>query len=161
MNVPDFNQLDKTLTKSLDLAISFSQLLATEKQQLTSNNPDTVTMLLEQKEQLIAELTSCQQWLLDFCDKADIEPSHSALRSLLYRLQISSAEAILEKWSALKNALIKNQAHNKTNEIILAELIRRNQIKQHILCSLNQSEGTYSAKGQRQTSAAQGWVEQV
>lgn len=161
MNSQNFTQLQETLRVSIHVAQEFSELLVEEKKQLTSTDRDTVARLLEQKERLIQQLSQYQQQILGFCELAKIEPSYSALRSLLYRLRVDNAEDILGDWTELKNSLIKNQALNKTNEAILNELIRRNEIKQHIIRNLGREENTYAPSGQKHSPAAHGWVEQV
>jgi flagellar biosynthesis/type III secretory pathway chaperone len=154
-------QFQETVKASIHIAQEFSELLEKEKQQLTSTDRDSVNHLLEQKELLIKQLAGYQTKILSFCESAKIEPSYSALRSFLYLKGIAQAEAILQDWTQLKNCLIKNQALNKTNEAILSELIRRNQIKQHIVRSLGKQSDTYAPSGQKQHQTNHGWVEQV
>lgn len=163
MNQQELSQLQDTLRASHGVAEEFCDLLQKEKDALTSLEKDTVTSLLEQKELLIKQLSAYQTTILHFCETHKTEPSYSALRSYLYRLGLEPerAESILSDWTQLKNSLIKNQALNKTNEAILDELIRRNQIKQHVFHNLGRRSDTYSAKGQQTSQAAQGWVEQV
>jgi flagellar biosynthesis/type III secretory pathway chaperone len=154
-------QLQETLRASIHVAQEFSQLLESEKKQLTSTERDAVNSLLEQKQRLIQQLSEYQSKILHFCKTNKIEPTYGAVRSLLYRLGIDNVEAILADWTLLKNALVKNQALNKTNEAILNELIRRNQIKQAIVNNLGRQSDTYSAAGQKHSRTEQGWVEQV
>lgn len=163
MNPQELSQLQETLRASTSLALEFSDLLQKEKQALTSLEKDTVTSLLEQKELLIQQLSAYQKTILHFCESNKTQPSYSALRSFLYRLGLdpSQAESILADWVELKNNLIKNQALNKTNEAILEELIRRNQIKQTIIHNLGRQSDTYSASGQQNSRSMNGWVEQV
>lgn len=161
MATQNLKRLQEILRDTLSVANEFGELLFREKKQLTSKDRDEISALLPQKELLIDQLAGMQGSILDFCSNCGIEPSYSALRSYLYRLGAAEAEAILNDWTALKNALIKNQALNKTNEAILKELIRRNQIKQQIVRNLGRETDTYSAQGQQANYANRGWVEQV
>jgi len=161
MESQKLRRLQENLRASILVAQEFSELLEKEKKQLTSTQRDAVNSLLEQKELLIKQLAGYQNSILTFCKKAGIESSYGAFRSYLYRTGMTNPEAILQDWTALKNALIKNQALNKTNEAILTELIRRNQIKQSIVHNLGRQSDTYSSQGQKRSKAAQGWVEQV
>lgn len=149
------------LRASIDVAETFSDLLIKEKKQLTSTDRQEVVQLLEQKQTLIQQLATHQQNILSFCKTYGIEPTYSALRSFLYGIGEKNTEAVLKDWTILKNTLIKNQALNKTNEAILNELIRRNQIKQSIIQNLGRKSDTYAANGQQSSKAQHGWVEQV
>ncbi len=161
MNTDQLNQFHETLRASILVAQEFSELLDNEKRQLTSLNRDDVTALLEQKELLIRQLTSYQGKILQFCKAAGLEPSYSKIRAYLFRIGADTVENVLQDWTTLKNTLIKNQVQNKTNEAILAELIRRNQIKQTIVRGLGKQADTYTAKGSTAQHSQQGWVEQV
>lgn len=161
MNTQKFVQLQETLKASVLVAQEFTELLDREKKQLTSTDRDSVNTLLEQKQLLIKQLSSYQKKILSFCTAAEIEPSYAAIRAFLYRTGVENAESILSDWTQLKNALIKNQALNKTNEAILNELIRRNQVKQHIVRNLGKQSDTYAPSGQKQSHNQHGWVEQV
>lgn len=161
MTEEQFARLHETLIDATAVAQHFSDLLEQEKKHLTSSDRETVSSLLEQKQTLIQQLSDYQQTILGFCQIAQIEPSYGALRALLYRNNCTNAEAVLTAWTSLKNCLIKNQALNKTNEAILNELIRRNQIKQAIVHNLGRQSDTYSANGQKPSHAGHGWVEQV
>ncbi|MDX1341022.1 MAG: flagellar export chaperone FlgN [Reinekea sp.] len=161
MNAQQLVQFQETLRASILIAQEFSELLVKEKKQLTSTQLEPVTALLEQKNLLIKQLSGYQAKILDFCSQADIEPSYSAMRSLLYRSAVANAESILADWTLLRNALIKNEALNKTNEAILNELLRRNQIKQSIIHGLGRKSDTYTATGQTNKHSELGWVEQV
>ena len=161
MNTNLLRQLQETLRAAIVVAHNFSELLDQEKSKLTSHERDDVTSVLEQKELLIRELTAYQGIILNFCESAGLQPSYDSLRAYLYRCGVSHADAILQDWTTLKNALIKNQVQNKTNEAILAELIRRNQIKQTIIKGLGKQTDTYNAQGNAAQSSQQGWVEQV
>jgi len=155
------NQFQDTLCASIAAAQEFSVLLIDEKQHLTSTQREMINTVVPQKEQLIQRLGTLQNSILAFCTASAIEPSYGALRAYLYRLGIPEAETILGYWTVLKNTLIKNQALNKTNEAILKELIRRNQIKQAIVTNLGRQSDTYSAPGQQPSRTVHGWVEQV
>jgi len=161
MNTKALTRLQETLKASQNIALEFCELLEKEKKHLTSLERDEISSLLQQKELLIKQLSGYQSIILSFCSKSGIEPSYGALRALLYRHGTENAEIILADWTALKNTLIKNQALNKTNEAILNELIRRNQIKQSILHSVSRQTDTYSAAGQKNSKTNHGWVEQV
>lgn len=161
MNTNQLTHLHETLRASIVAAQNFSELLQQEKTKLTSLDRDDVTSLLEQKELLIRELTAYQNKILSFCSQAGLEPSYGSIRAYLFRCGVKNAESILIDWTTLKNALIKNQALNKTNETILAELIRRNQIKQTIVRGLGKQTDTYDANGSSAQHTQQGWVEQV
>ncbi|MEJ2044392.1 MAG: flagellar protein FlgN [Reinekea sp.] len=161
MNTDQLNKLHETLRASIVVAQEFSELLKQEKHKLTSLDRDDVTSLLEQKELLIHQLIAYQGKILQFCQEYKLEPNYSDIRAYLFRTGVKNAEAILQDWTILKNALIKNQALNKTNEAILAELIRRNQIKQTIIQGLGKQADTYTAKGSTAHHSQQGWVEQV
>ncbi|TXR53228.1 flagellar export chaperone FlgN [Reinekea thalattae] len=161
MVTQNFTQLQEVLKETLLIAREFGELLFNEKKQLTSKDREEINALLPQKELLINQLAGMQTTILGFCEASKIEPSYSALRAYLYRLGVPTADAILEDWTQLKNQLIKNQALNKTNQAILNELIRRNQIKQQIVHNLGRQTDTYSAKGQQTNYANRGWVEQV
>lgn len=157
-NLQDFENL---LISATTIAETFTDLLNEEKRQLTSKNRDGVTHLLDQKQSLIDALSDYQTNILSFCTSMGIEPTYSAMRSFLYREADSRSESILNQWTQLKNALIKNQALNKTNEAILNELIKRNKIKQSIIHNLGRSKDTYSVGGLQHSKAQHGWVEQV
>lgn len=161
MTTQPLSDFQTTLRASIDVAETFSELLIKEKKQLTSTDRQEVVELLEQKQTLIQQLSAHQQNILTFCKTSGIEPTYGALRSFLYRIGEKNTEAVLKDWTILKNALIKNQALNKTNEAILNELIRRNQIKQSIIHNLGRKTDTYSANGQQSSKAQHGWVEQV
>jgi flagellar biosynthesis/type III secretory pathway chaperone len=160
-NPKSLKQLQDSLKETLSIATEFGVLLVNEKKQLTSKNRDEINALLPQKELLIDQLAGMQSSILKICESFGIEPSYTALRAYLYRLGISEAERILHDWTALKNVLIKNQALNKTNEAIVKELIKRNQIKRQIVHNLARETDTYSAQGQQSDYSKQGWVEQV
>jgi flagellar biosynthesis/type III secretory pathway chaperone len=153
--------LQETLRASIHVAQEFGELLESEKKHLTSTQRESVNALLEQKERLISQLADYQTKILTFCDQAKIEPTYGAFRAYVFRLGIENAESLLADWTSLKNALIKNQALNKTNEAILNELIRRNQIKQSIVHGLGRKSDTYSPAGQKHSHTEHGWVEQV
>ncbi len=161
MDTQQLVQFQETLRASIHVANAFSELLIKEKKQLTSTSREEVTALLEQKNLLIEKLSSYQTIIMNFCSDANIEPSYAAMRSFLYRTAAKETESILADWTLLKNCLIKNQALNKTNEAILNELIRRNQIKQSIVHSLGRKSDTYGPAGQQSKHSELGWVEQV
>lgn len=161
MDLQKIAQLQDTLKASIGVAQQFSELLQQEKKYLTSTERETVNSLLEQKQLLIQQLADYQVDILAFCKSAKIEPTYSAFRAFLYRTSAPQTDALLADWTMLKNALIKNQALNKTNEAILNELIRRNQIKQSIVHNLGRQSDTYSAAGKKPSHAGYGWVEQV
>lgn len=155
-------QFQATLDDAIELAQSFNELLEQEKKQLTSTQLEEVTALLHDKEKLTETLLQYQATILTFCNKVGIEPSYSSLRAFLYKSGIKEAEQILTDWNRLKNALIKGHALNKTNETILKELMRRNQIKQTWLKNLaSPPSDTYTRGGQTSTGNPYGWVEQV
>ena len=161
MSAQHLVQFQETLRASITVAQQFSELLILEKKKLTSKSRDEVTTLLEQKNLLIKQLSAHQATIMMFCEKVHIEPSYGAMRSYLYRTAAQNTESILADWTLLKNSLIKNQALNKTNEAILNELIRRNQIKQSIVHGLGRKSDTYSPAGQQSKHSELGWVEQV
>lgn len=161
MDLQKTARLQDTLKTSIAVALKFSELLEQEKKHLTSTERETVNSLLEQKQRLIQQLADYQADILSFCKEAKIEPTYSAFRAYLYRTGAADTDTLLADWTTLKNALIKNQALNKTNEAILNELIRRNQIKQSIVHNLGRQSDTYSATGTKPSHAGYGWVEQV
>ncbi len=161
MDTQILTRLQEVLRESLKVANEFGELLFKEKKQLTSPQREEITALLPRKEELINQLAEHQQYILDFCTQQKIDPSYSGLRSFVYRQGITNAESILNDWTQLKNELVKNQALNKTNEAILNELIKRNQIKQQIVHNLGKQTDTYSSQGQQNSYSAHGWVEQV
>lgn len=161
MSPSEFAKFRSTLESANLVAESFQQLLEEEKRQLTSTDRQAITALLDKKHELIDQLTGVQQSILAFCERCGVEPSYQALRAYLYRTGLSNAEQVLSEWTSLKNTLIKNQIQNKTNEAILTELLRRNEIKQTFIRNLGRSSDTYSATGQSQNASANGWVEQV
>lgn len=154
-------RLQETLDASVTLAQEFNELLEKEKKQLTSRELESVTALLHDKEKLTETLMQHQQSILGICQSVGIDPSYGALRSFLYRTGIDQAELILKEWTKLKNALIKSQALNKTNEAILSELMRRNKIKQQLINNVGRYGNTYGRNGETQSGQALGWVEQV
>ena len=154
-------RLQETLDASVILAQEFNELLEKEKKQLTSRELESVTALLHDKEKLTALLTTHQQSILGFCQSVGIDPSYGSLRSYLYRSGIEQAEHILQDWTKLKNALIKSQALNKTNEAILTELMRRNKIKQTLINNIGRNGNTYGRNSVAQVGQPLGWVEQV
>lgn len=155
-------QFQATLDDAIVLAQSFNELLEKEKKQLTSTQFEAVTALLHDKEKLTDTLVQYQATILTFCSKVGIEPNYGSLRSYLYKSGIKEAEQILTDWNRLKNALIKGHALNKTNETILKELMRRNQIKQTWLKNIaSPPTDTYTRGGQTNSGQPYGWVEQV
>ncbi|ATX77275.1 FlgN-like domain protein [Reinekea forsetii] len=154
-------QFQETLSATNATAQEFGVLLMDERKHLTSTLREDVNLLLPQKELLIKQLAGLQSSILQFCTASEIEPTYGALRAYLYRLGIAEAETVLDHWTALKNTLIKNQALNKTNEAILKELLRRNQIKQAMVSSLGRQSDTYAAPGKQTSRTMEGWVAQV
>jgi flagellar biosynthesis/type III secretory pathway chaperone len=154
-------QFQETLCASNATAQEFGVLLIDERKHLTSTDRQAINTVLPDKERLISQLATLQSSILLFCTASEIEPSYGALRAYLYRLGIAEAETILDHWTALKNTLIKNQALNKTNEAILKELIRRNQIKQAMVSNLGRQSDTYAAPGKQTSRTMEGWVAQV
>lgn len=161
LNNQSFKRLQEVLRETLTIAVEFSDLLLKEKKQLTSKNREEINALLPQKELLIDQLAGMQATILSFCEGCGFEPTYGALRAYLYRQGNANAEAILQDWTSLKNVLIKNQSLNKTNEAIVKELIKRNQIKRQIVHNLARETDTYSAQGKQSDYSKQGWVEQV